>query len=105
MPTMKTVMVRYTTKPECAADNEALVKRVFDALAKDGPPGLRYQTMREADGNTFVHVATRPDTAEGSPLTQVEAFRQFVAGIKERCVEPPMTVEMRILGTYDSTKA
>ena len=98
---MKTVMVRYKTRPECTADNEALVASVFQALAKDGPKGLRYQVMREADGRTFVHLATRPDTAEGNPLLQVEAFRQFVAGIKDRCEEPPVTMEMRILGVFE----
>ena len=52
-----------------------------------------------------MHVATRADTAECSPLTQVVAFRQFVAGIKERCVAPLVTVEMRVLGLYDSEAA
>ena len=32
---------------------------------------------------------------------KVEAFKQFIAGVKERCEEPPVTVEMRIIGWFD----
>jgi hypothetical protein len=97
---MKTVTVRYRTKPECADENEAMVRRVFDALAQSGPPDVHYRVMREADGNTFVHLSTRPAAAEGNPLRQVEAFREFVSGIKDRCEDPPKDMVMRFLGEY-----
>ena len=97
---MKTVMVRYRTKPERAEENEAMVRRVFDALARSGPPDVHYRVLREADGATFVHLSTRPAGAEGNPLMQVEAFREFVAGIKERCEDPPKDLVMRFLGEY-----
>jgi len=99
---MKTTMVRYRTKPECAEENEAMVRQVFDALAKSGPPDMHYRVLREADGNTFVHLSTRPAAAEGNPLLQVEAFRAFVSGIKDRCEDPPKDMVMRFLGEYRS---
>jgi hypothetical protein len=97
---MKTVMVRYRVKPDCAEENEAMVRRVFDALGTSGPPDLHYRALREADGCTFVHLVTRPAAAEGNPLMQVEAFRAFVSGIKERCEDPPGDMVMRFVGEY-----
>ena len=97
---MKTVMVRYQLKPECVADNEALVKQVFVQLARDKPSGMRYQVFKQTDGVSFVHLSAF-DSPEGNPLTQLEAFKSFVAGIKDRCVQLPVTVELQQLGRYD----
>jgi len=96
---MKTVMVRYQVRPEAAADNEALVREVYAQLAREMPAGFRYQTVKLADGVSFVHVATR-DSADASPLLQLEAFKKFLAGIKERCVVQPETIEVEVLGQY-----
>jgi hypothetical protein len=97
---MKTVMVRYQVRPDAAAENERLVKQVFEQLAREQPEGLRYQTLKLADGVSFVHVASHEPGPGGHPLTQLEAFKAFVAGIKERCVEPPVTVEAEVIGAY-----
>jgi hypothetical protein len=39
---------------------------------------------------------------EANPLPQLAAFKAFVAGVKDRCVEPPVTVELSQIGGYDS---
>jgi hypothetical protein len=96
---MKTVMVRYQVRAEAAAENEALIKEVFVQLQREQPAGLRYQSMKLADGVSFVHVATR-EGADASPLLQLPAFKRFLAGIKERCVVPPETIEVDVVGTY-----
>jgi hypothetical protein len=98
---MRTVVVRYQVRPDAAAENERLIKQVFAQLARDQPEGLRYQSMRLADGVSFVHVASH-DGAGANPLTQLEAFKAFVSGIKERCVEPPVTIESEVIGAYDA---
>ena len=98
---MKTILVRYKVKPELADDNQRLIEQVFVQLARDKPDGLRYQSFRLDDGVSFMHVATRDGEAEESPLMKVEAFRAFVAGIKDRCVEPPVQTEMKAIGRYD----
>lgn len=97
---MKTVMVRYKLKPESVADNEGLIKQVFVQLARDKPPGMRYQVFKQADGVSFVHLSAF-DNPEGNPLTQLESFKAFTAGIKERCVEMPEAAELQQLGRYD----
>ncbi|MBI2769090.1 MAG: hypothetical protein HYX47_05685 [Burkholderiales bacterium] len=96
---MKTVIVRYKTKPECADENQALIARVFEALAKAQPAGLRYQAMRETDGCGFVHVASVEGGID-NPLMQVPEFKAFLAGIRERCEEQPATVQMNVVGRY-----
>jgi quinol monooxygenase YgiN len=97
---MKTVMVRYRLKPESVAENEALIKQVFVQLAREKPEGMRYQVFKQDDGVSFVHVSAF-DNPAGNPLTQLEAFKAFTAGIKDRCVEPPAAVELQQVGRYD----
>lgn len=96
---MRTVMVRYQVRPDAAAENERLIQQVFEQLAREKPEGLRYQSIKLADGVSFVHIASH--AGEGSnPLTRLPAFKAFVAGIKERCVEQPVTVEAEVVGAY-----
>ncbi|HXD40190.1 MAG TPA: hypothetical protein VN649_06485 [Ramlibacter sp.] len=98
---MRTVMVRYKTRPDAAAENERLISQVFAQLARDKPAGLRYQVYKLGDGVSFLHVASSEAGKEGNPLTQLDSFKAFTAGIKERCEEPPVTVEMQPIGRYD----
>ncbi|MEO8024563.1 hypothetical protein [Polaromonas sp.] len=98
---MKTILVRYKVKPELADENQRLIEQVFAQLARDKPDGLRYQSFRLADGVSFMHLATRGGEADESPLMKVEAFRAFLAGIKDRCVEPPVQTEVKAIGRYD----
>ena len=97
---MKTVMVRYRVKPESAAENEALIKQVFVQVAREKPAGMRYQVFKQDDGVTFVHVSAFDD-ADANPLTQLDAFKAFTAGIKDRCVEQPVVMELQQVGRYD----
>jgi hypothetical protein len=102
---MRNVMVRYKVKPGSAADNEALIRKVFEQLARDQPAGVRYNVFKLGDGVSFVHVAASEGAGpEGNPLLKLEAFKNFVAGIKERAEEPPVTVEMQPVGAYDSLR-
>src|ERR1039458_9906853 len=55
MPVSK--VIRYTTKPECADENERLIRDVFAELAEHDPDGLHYLAFRLADNVSFVHVA------------------------------------------------
>ena len=97
---MKRVMVRYTVKPELAEANAKLVEAVFAQLAREQPDGIRYATFRVSGGPTFVHVASI-ETADGAnPLLALAAFREFTSAIRDRCVEPPVTVELEAVGSY-----
>ena len=85
---MAHVMVRYKVKPECAAENEALVRAVYDELHRAAPAGLQYATFWLEDGVSFVHLATHD--ADHNPLSEVEAFGRFQEHVRERCAEPPV---------------
>jgi hypothetical protein len=91
--------VRYTTKPEAADENQRLIALVFDALRAASPPDVRYMVLRLGDG-TFVHVATAGNKDGPNPLTQLDAFRTFQGGVKERCLEPPKASEAIVVGHY-----
>jgi hypothetical protein len=97
---MRTIMVRYKTKPDCAEENAQYVRNVFEELGHSQPAGLRYATFRLPDGLSFVHIATI-DTADGSnPVLQSPAFKAFTAGIKGRCEEPPVSADLTEVGSY-----
>jgi len=95
---MRRVMVRYEVKPGRTAENEELVRAVYEELARTAPEDLRYATFRLADGVGFVHLA---ETEEGhNPLADVEAFARFQDGIRERCAQPPTVTELHEVGSY-----
>ena len=93
-------MVSYTLKPDCVSENERLARAVYDALAVAKPAGLRYATFRKEDGVSFVHIVAHEETQGGNALTALPAFRAFAAGVKDRCVAPPVRVELTGIGSY-----
>jgi hypothetical protein len=94
----KAVVVRYTTSPASADENQRLVENVYAELAKNDPGGLRYATFRLADGVSFVHIAIVE--GEKNPLEQTAAFREFVREIGKRAIEPPVSSDAELIGSY-----
>jgi hypothetical protein len=91
-------IVRYTTSPETADENERLVRDVFTELAESAPPGLRYATFRLEDGVTFVHVVLTEGDAE--PLPELPEFQAFQADIGDRAVTGPTPAAATLVGSY-----
>jgi hypothetical protein len=92
-------MVRYKVKPDRGAENEELVRAVYDELRLTEPSGFRYATFRLDDGVSFIHIAL--ETEEGhSPLPNVKAFKEFQKNIGERCAEAPVVTELRTIGAF-----
>ena len=92
-------VVRYTTRPDCADENERLIGAVFRALADQQPTGLHYTAVRLDDGVSFVHLAWHDDDNH-NPLTSLAEFQAFTAGIAGRCVEGPIAVTGTPVGSY-----
>jgi hypothetical protein len=90
-------MVRYRVHPDHVAENEQLVRAVYDELAASQPEGLHYATFKLSDGVTFVHVAQHD---EPNPLPTIAAFQRFQEGIQARCEEPPIVTELHEIGSY-----
>lgn len=96
---MKRTLVRYKTKADRTAENERLVKQVFQELQAKAPEGVRYMALTLGDG-TFVHFVASETRDGATPIPQLEAFRTFQSGIKERCLEPPQSSNVTIIGNY-----
>ena len=91
------VVVRYRTTPETAEENQRLVEQVYAELASEQPDGLRYLTLRLADGVSFVHVAWR----EGADvLGTLPAFQEFQRGLGDRLVDGPDAGPATVVGSY-----
>ena len=79
---MTYTVVRYRVETGFEEQNAEMVQAVYRELAELRPDGFRYATYRLEDGRTFVHVAEW----EGDfPLSDVAAFREFRAGLGDRC--------------------
>jgi quinol monooxygenase YgiN len=86
----RVTVVRYTTKPDQTAENEALSRAVFAQLRSAPPKGVAYALLR--DGNEFIHVFLNLQADDATALTQLPAFKAFQENIKERCeVQPNAT--------------
>jgi hypothetical protein len=94
----RAVIVRYTTRPDAAEENQRLVQQVFAELAENGPDGLRYATFRLVDGVTFMHIAIHD--GEADPLARTAAFAEFQREIADRCVQPPAPTGATLVGSY-----
>lgn len=96
---MKWTVVRYKTKPEAAQENERLIEEVFRALGAKSPEGVRYLALKLSDG-AFIHFSAGEANDGINPIPQLEAFRSFQSGIKERCAEQPQLSAATIVGNY-----
>ena len=97
---MSTTVVRYRTKPDRAEENQRLIEAVFAELAEREPEGFTYKVFRLADGVSFIHVMIEHDIDEPASLQDMPAFQTFVAGIGDRCDEPPVATGASIVGGY-----
>jgi hypothetical protein len=98
---MKRMMVRYKVKADRVAENERYITSVFEQLKREQPPGLRYVSFKLDDGVSFMHIVSH-EAADGSnPLGELSAFKAFTAEIQDRCDEPPVSVELQEVGSYN----
>ena len=95
------VVVRYETRPETAAENARLVEDVYAALAELEPAGFAYRTYLLADGVTFVHVA---DLDGEDPLPSLPAFAAFQRALPQRCAVGPDPSPASVVGSYESPR-
>ncbi|HWG08009.1 MAG TPA: hypothetical protein VN672_03275 [Solirubrobacteraceae bacterium] len=96
---MSAVIVRYKVKPDRVAENERLVRAVYEELAQMRPDGFRYATFRAEDGRSFVHFAIVADGKE-TPLPSLDSFQRFQREIAQRCEEQPVVSKLSEVGSY-----
>jgi acyl dehydratase len=93
-----TKVIRYQTKPDCADENERLIRAVFAELAEEKPDGLHYASFRLEDGVTFLHLAVID--GDVNPLQSSAAFAEFQSDIGSRIVEGPFTADATPIASY-----
>ena len=97
---MGSSMIRYRVRPERAAENESLVKAVYEQLNRERPEGLHYATFKLPDGVSFMHIVFETDQP-GRILNELAAFKAFTGDIESRCDEPPVATEITVVGSYE----
>lgn len=98
-------LLRYKTKPQYAAENERLVRAVFDEIRHVQPEGIRYSTFLLDDGLTFVNIVATETSSGLAPFARLQAYRRIQHGKYDRFDEPPQVTELHELGAYRSSKA
>jgi hypothetical protein len=79
------------------SENQRLIEGVFQELREKSPEGVRYMALNLEDGS-FLHLVEAEDGV--NVLPQLDAFRAFQNGIRERCAEPPQASAAVIVGNY-----
>jgi hypothetical protein len=96
---MSVVMIRSKVQPAYAAETEAAVKRVFAALDREQPRGIRYASCRLSDGVTYVIMLALDDGID-NPLPALPEVRVFQEGLKQWVAEPPFSEPVTVVGSY-----
>lgn len=93
-------LIRYKVKPDLASENQQYIEKVFEELRNNHPQGLHYASFKQSDGVTFVHMVSVETENGDNPLSQLSAFQAFQAGIRDRCEEQPVVVDLEEVGSY-----
>jgi hypothetical protein len=93
-------LIRYKTKPESADENQRLVEKVYEELARRDPGGVHYATLRLADGVTFMHLFTTDSDEAANTMGGIAAFAEFQRDLSHRCVEQPVAQNVTVVGSY-----
>ena len=90
---MRQVMVRYRVKAGREAENEALVRAVYEELDEVQPEGFRYATFR-FDERSFVHVALTDGDGPGAASASSPRSRRSRATSASAATSRPSSREL-----------
>ncbi|MGO9820754.1 MAG: hypothetical protein ACLPTJ_08900 [Solirubrobacteraceae bacterium] len=96
---MSVLMVQSKIKPEGVADVEAAVERVIVALDASQPDGIRYASLLQTDGETFVAFLQVDDGVE-NPLPGLPEYQELLEIVEGVRAEPPVVEHWRVGGSY-----
>jgi hypothetical protein len=85
-------LVRYTTKPGLADENETLARAVYPQLKAAAPAHVAYALFRNGDEFVHLFVNTRDDDA--GAVVDLPAFKTYAADIAARTTAPPEQTRM-----------
>ena len=101
----RVTLVRYTTKPGKAAENEALSRAVFTELHATKPKGAAYALLR--DGDDFLHVFINTREAESGVVVDLPTFKAFTKDSQSRYTAEPNVIraDMQLVDSYGFSNA
>jgi hypothetical protein len=97
--TMRHTLATYTVTPGSEEENAALIRAVFEELARTRPGGFRYAAFQLPDSRQFVHPYTNEGASPGA-LHQLPSFHAFVSGAEDRHEQPATFTEPELIGDY-----
>jgi len=92
-------MVRYKVKPEHVAENEELIRALYEELQSTAPAGLHHASFRLDDGVSFLHLVSLVDDGH-DPLLELDAFKRFREHLDERCDEIRVHTGLDEIGSF-----
>jgi hypothetical protein len=96
---MTTMMLRSTMHEENAADVQAALEKVFQALEQEQPAGVRYTSIRLGDGVTFVALLEL-ENVEDNPMAALPAYAELLENLKQWQEGPPALEQITVIGSY-----
>jgi hypothetical protein len=96
----RVTIVRYTTKPGRAGENETLARAVFGELRSKPRQPFAYAVLRH--GEEFLHLFLNLEADDADGLVELPSFKAFTATGEERWAAPPEVIRggMRLLDVY-----
>jgi hypothetical protein len=91
---MSVLVSLATIRPEHVGEVEAAGRRLFAAVDRAAPAGLRYAVCRLPDG-TYVTLLEG-----GGPLRELPEFHEFMAGWPDRLAAPTTGGPAELIGSY-----
>ena len=79
-------------RAEIAAAEKAII--AFVAKVADEPGTLRYESFREPDGVSYVHLMAFADDAAEEAHRQTEHMKKFAADLHPRCEQEPVFTDL-----------
>ena len=96
---MQVLMVQSKVKAESVADVEAGAKKVFAALDAAHPEGIRYATLLQPDGETFVALLQIDDGVEDA-LRALPEYQEVLENAEGSRAAPPVVENLTVVGSY-----
>lgn len=96
---MGLIMVRARIREDSVEEIEAAGVRLFSALDRERPEGIRYAVCRLSDGVTYANLLEY-DEGIPNPLLALPEGKEFQANLKGWLAEPATSESLTIIGSY-----
>ena len=96
----RVTLVRYTAKPDHAAENERLARAVFAELKQAAPPHIAYGLFR--NGMEFIHLFVNTKDDDAGALLGLASFKAYAEDVADRCeaLPEPLRLSVHLLESY-----